>query len=182
MRLPIPTRDELPPYAEEAAAELIKNVGFVPELHRALAMSPAVLAGFRAMQKASADMLDLKTRLKIAIAVSQKNGCAYCVQAHSFAAMNHAHVSPGGIEMARMGRAEAPKANAAISFALRVLESVGSISNDDLAGVRAAGFTDAEVIEIIALVAQFTFTNLVNNVLATEPDFPAMHVKTLSTQ
>jgi hypothetical protein len=71
MRLPIPTRDDLPPYAEETAAELIRNVGFVPELHRALAMSPAVLSGFRAMQKASGDMLDQKTRLKIAIAVSE---------------------------------------------------------------------------------------------------------------
>lgn len=176
MRLPIPTRDDLPPYAEETAAELIRNIGFVPELHRALAMSPAVLSGFRAMQKASGDMLDQKTRLKIAIAVSEKNGCAYCVRAHSFTAMNHAHVSPEDVELARLGDAASPKARAAIVFALRVLQSVGSISNDDLAEVRAAGFADGEVIEIIALVAQFTFTNLVNNVLATEPDFPAMNV------
>jgi uncharacterized peroxidase-related enzyme len=176
MRLPIPTRDELPAYAEEAAAELIKNVGFVPELHRALAMSPAVLTGFRAMQKASGDMLDLKTRLKIAIAVSEKNGCAYCVRAHSFSAMNHANVSPEDVEIARRGLATSPRDHAAIVFSLRVLEAVGSISNDDLANARSAGFADAEVIEIIALVAQFTFTNLVNNVLATEPDFPAMNV------
>lgn len=174
MRITIPTRDELPAYAHEAATELTAKVGFVPELHRALALSPAVLTGFRAMQKATMDMLDLRTRMRIAIAISAANGCDYCVRAHSYAALNHAHIAPGDIQLARQGLATDKKDAAAITFSLEVLKSSGHVSNGAVQAIKAAGFADPELVEIITLVSQFTFTNLINNALATEPDFPSL--------
>ena len=39
--------------------------------------------------------------------------------------------------------------------------------------VRAAGWSDAQIIEMIALSVQFLYTNFVNNVFQTEIDFPA---------
>ena len=38
--------------------------------------------------------------------------------------------------------------------------------------MREAGFTDGQIIEVIALSAQFLMTNFMNNVADTEIDFP----------
>jgi hypothetical protein len=59
-------------------------------------------------------------------------------------------------------------------FALRrrSLGRVGHVSDADLASVKAAGYSEAEIIEIVLLVALNTLTNYVNNVAQTDIDFP----------
>ncbi len=59
-------------------------------------------------------------------------------------------------------------------FAVRVVEARGHVSDADIAAVRAAGFSDAQVIEIVLHVALNTLTNYVNEVAGTEVDFPAV--------
>ena len=58
-------------------------------------------------------------------------------------------------------------------FAVKVTEARGRVGDADLAAVRQAGFTDGQIVEIVALVAENVFTNFVNNVARTEIDFPA---------
>jgi hypothetical protein len=41
--------------------------------------------------------------------------------------------------------------------------------------VRVAGYTDAQIVEIVALVVENTFTNFLNRVAQTEIDFPVVH-------
>jgi alkylhydroperoxidase family enzyme len=43
--------------------------------------------------------------------------------------------------------------------------------------VKAAGYTDAQVVEIVAHVALNTLTNYVNEVLGTEIDFPVVRAQ-----
>ena len=45
---------------------------------------------------------------------------------------------------------------------------------EDFRAVKAAGYTDAQVIEIVQHVALNTWTNYINNVSQTEIDFPAV--------
>ena len=47
------------------------------------------------------------------------------------------------------------------------------VTNADLEAVRAAGYGDAEIVEIVVNVALNLLTNYVNNVAQTEVDFPA---------
>jgi len=61
-----------------------------------------------------------------------------------------------------------------VRFAVRVVEARGHVSDADIAAVRAAGFSDAQVIEIVLHVALNTLTNYVNEVAGTEVDFPAV--------
>ena len=42
--------------------------------------------------------------------------------------------------------------------------------------MRKAGWSDANIIEIIALTAQFLLTNFVNNAVQTPIDFPAVPI------
>ena len=48
----------------------------------------------------------------------------------------------------------------------------GHVTDADVAAVKAAGFNNAEVIEIVLHVALNTLTNYVNEVAKTEIDFP----------
>ena len=50
----------------------------------------------------------------------------------------------------------------------------GKVSDADLKAVRDAGYTDANVMEIVALVAMYSLTNFFNNVFDPEKDFPAV--------
>ena len=72
------------------------------------------------------------------------------------------------------GHASDPKREAAVQFARKVIETRGKVSDADLKAVRDAGYTDANVIEIVALVAMYSLTNFFNNVFDPEKDFPAV--------
>ena len=78
------------------------------------------------------------------------------------------------IILARKGHASDPKRDAAVQFARKVIETRGKVSDADLKAVRDAGYTDANVMEIVALVAQYSLTNFLNNVFDPEQDFPTV--------
>jgi alkylhydroperoxidase family enzyme len=83
-------------------------------------------------------------------------------------------MSDDEIILARKGHADDPKRDAAVQFARKVIETRGKVGDADVKAVRDAGYTDANIIEIIALVALFSLTNFFNNVLDLEKDFPAV--------
>ncbi|VTU23605.1 putative peroxidase-related enzyme [Variovorax sp. PBL-H6] len=80
-------------------------------------------------------------------------------------------MSADEIILARRGQATDPKRHAAVQFARKVIENRGKVSDADLRAVRDAGYTDAHVIEIVAL-AMYSLTNFFNNVFDLEQDFP----------
>ena len=57
-------------------------------------------------------------------------------------------------------------------FAANVAVERGHVSDAALHAVREAGYSDAEIMEIVAHVALNTLTNYVNEVAQTEIDFP----------
>jgi uncharacterized peroxidase-related enzyme len=117
--------------------------------------------------------LDLKTRDSIGLAVSEANGCNYCLAVHSHGA-KHAKMSEEDIVLARKGRASDPKRDAAVQFARKIIETRGNVGDADVKAVRDAGYTDANIVEMIALVTVYTLTNFLNNVVDPERDFPAV--------
>lgn len=88
-----------------------------------------------------------------------------------------AGVSPGEIAAAREGRSTDPRTAAALAFVLRVVEQRGDINSSEVDAVRAAGFDDAQIVELLAQVALNLFTNYVNIALAVPVDFPVVRAK-----
>ena len=153
-----------------------KKLGAVPNMMRTMAQSPMVLEGYLGLSGAlSRGHLPATLREQIALAIAEANACNYCLAAHS-ALGRGAGLSDDQLAASREGRAADAKANAALQFALAVLRRRGSVRDDDLAGVRAAGFSDGEIVEIIAHVALNVFTNYLNRAADTEIDFPRMTV------
>ena len=64
-----------------------------------------------------------------------------------------------------------------MAFARTVAESRGKVGAADLAAVRRAGFSDAQLVEIVLVVAENFLTNLINNVGETDIDFPIVSAR-----
>lgn len=175
-RLTIPALDAAPEASRAGLDAVNKQIGSVPNLFRLIANSPAVLTGYLGFSGALTKALDVKTRERIALAVAQVNGCDYCLSAHTYLGLNLAKLSPEEIALNRRGGSSDAKADAAVRFAADVAQNRGHVSNDAIAAVRAAGFTDGQIVEIVALVAENVFTNFLNEVAATDIDFPVVRV------
>lgn len=168
-----------PAEAPEAARPLLEGVkrklGIVPNLMRVVASSPPALNAYLSFSGAlggAGAVLPGALRERIALAVGEADGCEYCVAAHSYLGAA-AGLDPGAIDAARRGHAAEPKDDAALAFARAVLASAGRVDDAALDAVRAAGWNDAAIVEIIGHVALNLFTNSVNSVARTPVDFPA---------
>jgi uncharacterized peroxidase-related enzyme len=173
-RIAIPARDNVPEASTPILDAIEKQFGVVPNLFRLLALSPAALSGFVALNSANAKALDVRTRARIAIAVAQVNGCDYCLSAHTYLALNLAKLAPEDAALARQGRSVDHQAGVAVRFARLVAEKRGRVSDAELNAVRVAGYSDAQVVEIVALVAENVLTNFLNTVAETDIDFPVV--------
>ena len=174
-RLAIPVRDDVPEASKPILDAVHKQLGDVPNMFRLIAQSPAALQGFTASNGALAKTLDVKTRERIALAVAQVNGCDYCLSAHSYLGLNLAKISPEEIAQNRKGASGDAKANAAVQFAAKVVRERGHITAADIKAVRDAGYSEGQIVEILAVTAENIFANLLNVVAETDIDFPVVH-------
>ena len=175
-RIAIPTRDESPVASMLILDEIDRKFGTIPNLFRLMGISPDVLQGYVGLNGALARAFDLKTREQIAVAVAAVNGCDYCLSAHSYLGVNLAGLAPTDLALNRKGSASDPKTAAIVHFASIVAGKRGQLANADIEVVRGAGLKDAQIIEIVALVAENFFTNFLNNVFQTTIDFPVVRV------
>ena len=173
-RIPTPATIKAAPAAAQPLLTAVKaQLGVVPNLFRLTSNSPAALEGHLGLSGAlNKGKLAPATRERIALAVAQINGCGYCLAAHTYLGKNLTKLSDGEIALNRAGRSDDAKADAAVRFAVKIVTERGSVSEADVSAVRAAGYSDGEIVEIVAHVALNTLTNYMNEVFKTEIDFP----------
>lgn len=148
------------------------KLGITPNLMRVMANQPAVLDAYLQVGDAlGKGSFDHRTREAIALAVAGANDCGYCASAHS-AISKGLKVDEAEIQARLAGRSSDPKLAAALSFARTIVARRGEVGDADVAAVRAAGYGDGEIVEIVANVAANILTNYLNHVAATEIDFP----------
>lgn len=164
------------PEASRASLDAVnKLLGSVPNLFRIVANSPQTLEGYLGLNGAlGKGSLDAQTRERIALAVAEINGCNYCLAAHQYLGSNLAKLSDAEMEANRRGTSSDEKAAIAVSFAVKIVSNRGRVTDSDFEAVRAAGYSDAEIVEIVGHVALNTLTNYINEVLGTEIDFPTV--------
>ena len=175
-RIPTPATIAASPAASQPLLLAVEQLlGSVPNLFRLAATSPAALEGYLGMMGALAKgALPAATRERVALAVAEVNGCGYCLAAHAYLGKNLAKLSDDEIAANRAGGSNDAKADAAVRFAALVTRARGHVDAAALQTVRAAGWSDAQVIEIVQHVALNTWTNYLNEVAGTEIDFPAV--------
>jgi uncharacterized peroxidase-related enzyme len=175
-RIPLPASIDDAPAASQPLLEGVKKMlGSVPNLFRLTANSPAALEGYLGLNGALAKgALKPQTRERIALAVAQINGCDYCLSAHTYLGKNLAKLDDAEIAANRAGGSNDPKADAAVRFAVKLVQQRGKVGEADVSAVRMAGYGDDEIVEIVAHVALNTLTNYLNEAFGTPIDFPAV--------
>lgn len=173
-RIHTPERIENAPAASQDLLKAVQaQLGSVPNMFRIISNSPAALEGYLGLNTAlSKGELSVATRERISLAVAEYNQCNYCLAAHTYLGLNVAKLTEAEIQSNRHGHSTDAKADVAVRFSLQVLKARGHVRAEDVEAVRAAGFSDASIIEIVELVALNVLTNYTNSVLATEIDFP----------
>jgi uncharacterized peroxidase-related enzyme len=181
-RIPTPASIDAAPAASRPFLEGVKKqLGTVPNMFRLIANSPAALESYLGLYGAlSKGALPAPTRERIALALAEINGCNYCLSAHSYLGKNLAKLDDAEIAANRNGGSNDPKADAAVRFAVKVVREHGHVSEADLNAVKAAGYDDAQVIEIVLHVALNTWTNYINVVGKTDIDFPLVTARKAS--
>jgi uncharacterized peroxidase-related enzyme len=165
-----------PGMAKGKAKELLDAIqakyGGVPNSFKAMAQSPAGLQGFLSLSGTlEGGVLPFETRYQIAVAVSEINGCSYCLSA--FTAIGKSQgMTDETFAMCQIAGSTDPKIDAILKFAAAIVRERGAVTPADFQRVKSAGCSDEEIQEIVANVALFTFANYMNLVIATEIDFP----------
>jgi uncharacterized peroxidase-related enzyme len=150
-----------------------KKFNRIPNIMGTFAQSPAVLEGYLTVSGLlGGGALSAGLREQIALAVGQQNSCDYCLAAHS-AGGRAAGLNDDQIASARKGNPGNPKDAAAVTFARRVVESRAEVNDADVQALRDAGYSDQEIVEIIAVIVVNIFTNYFNHIVDTAVDFPA---------
>lgn len=161
----------------ETAAQLEiarKMFGGIPNLVATAARSPAAVTAMLSLfGDLASSSLGARTGELIAIAVAQANRCGYCLSAHTTVGGMHG-LSPAELAAARQARSADPKTAAILALAVAINAARGHIDDAALAEARAAGLTDAEIVEVVAHVALNVFTNYLNSVAGTTIDFPVV--------
>ncbi len=152
------------------------KVGMTPNLMKTLAAGPAALEAYLNFGAAlTTGHLDGKLREQIALTVAQANSCEYCLSAHT-AIGKMVGLKPEELAASREAQSADPKRSAGLQFAQALVVQRGEVSDQAIAQVKAAGYSDGDIAEIVANVAINIFTNYFNHVARTEVDFPKVSV------
>ncbi len=163
---------------QKALLDAIKSkLGMVPNFLKIFANSPAALRAFLGLHGiANEGSLDALTRERIALAIAQQNACEYCLSAHT-AIGRKAGLNGDEIAANRVGTSQDAKAAVAVKFAQSVAEHKGEVTTAELLEVRDAGYSDAEIVEIITHVGMNLLTNMIGKASRVEIDFPKVALK-----
>lgn len=160
--------------AVELYAKIKKAIGKVPNAYATIGSnSPVALEAILnldgALKKSSLNAREVEV---IKLAVSQVAQCDYCLASHTLAG-KASGLSPEALLAARHGQSSGDARHDALAaFARSVVTTRGTVPAEVLETVRAAGVSDAQVIDTLMAVTAISFTNMINRVNDTTLDFP----------
>lgn len=163
--------ESAPQDAKPILEQLKQQVGFIPNLAATMAESPSLLEAFTTLRmiygRGSFTPLE---REALALAISFENDCTYCMAAHStFAKMNG--VSEDDLKALRSGEAPAdPRLRAISTLARGIVRTKGDLSEQEIGAFLAAGFTQAQLLEVLVGISMTAIANYAHNIAKTSID------------
>ena len=163
---------------QKALLDAIQSqLGMVPNFLKVFANSPDALKAFLGLHGiANAGSLDPQTRERIALALAQQTSCEYCLSAHS-AIGRKAGLDNAEIAANRAGTSQDAKAAVAVKFARSLVEHTGEVTTAELLEMRNAGYSEADIVEVITHVGMNILTNILGKAGRVDIDFPKVELK-----
>lgn len=110
-------------------------------------------------------------REQLALFVAQRNGCTYCVSAHSLRG-GKAGMTSDELLLTRQGADADPHMNQVLRITGEIMATGGRVTDEAVAEARRAGVGDAELAEIVAHIALNVLSNYFNHLAEPDLDFP----------
>jgi uncharacterized peroxidase-related enzyme len=176
-RINTPSVESASGVTAEVFAQIKKAAGKVPNTFAAIgALNPealkAVLAADGVLAAGSLSAADRET---IKLVVSGTVGCDYCVAAHSLLG-KLAGLKPDELKQIRAGEPSGnARRDALVSFVRTLQQTSGTVSDETYAAIRAAGYSEAQLVDIALAITTTVFTNVFNRINDTAIDFPRVN-------
>ena len=150
-----------------------KSLGFVPNLYGVFAESPETLEAYQALSKLfSQSSLSTVERHVVWLTINVANDCHYCVPAHTMLAKNDG-VEDAVIEAIRTEQPIADdRLEALRQFAIAVVLNRGELNDAQVDAFLSAGFTKANILDVILGLSHKVLSNYVNHFADTPVDAP----------
>jgi uncharacterized peroxidase-related enzyme len=174
-RYPVPKLEDLPDDVRARMLEVQEKAGFIPNVFLTLAHRPAEFRAFFAYHDAlmlKEGGLSKAEREMIVVATSGANDCLYCIVAHGAILRVYAKNRYVADQLAADYRQAdiTPRQKAMLAFALKVARKASEIVDEDLAALRAHGFSDEDIWDIGAIAAFFALSNRMAGLIAMRPN------------
>lgn len=168
-RLPIQSVESAHTDAQERLRTAEKANGFLPNLLGVLANAPTALETYQVVGAINGrNSLSPAEREIVQITAATYNGCGFCVAGHTKLATKKLQLPQEFVDALRNTKALSdPKHNALAQFTLQVLEHRGQVPDEALEQLRAAGYGDAQAVDVVLGVSLATLCNYVNNLART---------------
>ncbi len=167
----VPTRDEVSEKNQAIFDNLQKGLGFVPNLFATYAYSDTALENYLNFSNAKTS-LSTKEKEVVNLAVSQVNGCEYCLSAHTAISKMNGFTDDEILELRAGGASFDAKLNVLAELAKNITESRGNTDATILEKFFNQGYTKGNLIDVISLVGDKTISNYINNTTQIPVDFP----------
>lgn len=163
--------------ASPSASALLKGAkatfGFVPNMFTHMAHAPGLLSTyFHGYEQFRANSgFNAVEQEVVFLAISIENGCEYCVSAHSLVADAMSKVPTEVTDALRGGRPVPDiKLAALATFTRTMVVTRGLPSQSEVAQFLAAGYSEAQILEVILAIAVKTISNYSNHLAHTAVD------------
>jgi uncharacterized peroxidase-related enzyme len=175
------TTDTAPQASQPLLAAASRAYGFLPNLLRGMATSPALLEGYMTLAGIFNKTDLTETERQVILMTSNRlNGCVYCMAAHT-AISSGAGVPSDVVSALRDGTAIADARLEALRlFTVKIVESRGWPTADDVQRLLAAGYSAQTMLEVILGTSLKVMSNYTNHVVQTPLD-PAFQAHAWST-
>jgi uncharacterized peroxidase-related enzyme len=167
------TVDQAPAASRALLRTAEARFGRLANLALLLSVSPAALRGYLALLTAlDGGALDARTAQRIALATAEASGCPYCLSLHTWRARNRIGLDDAEITANRNGASNDPQADVAVRFAADLARTQRAIGDDDIGALKAAGYGDAEIVEIVVHAGLNTLASTITRAGTPDIDFP----------
>jgi uncharacterized peroxidase-related enzyme len=167
----VPSKADVSPANQSLFDNLQKALGFVPNLYAYFAKNDTALGDYLQLQNRKST-LRAKEREVINLVTSQINGCRYCQSAHTVLGKMNGFTDEQVLELRKGGASFDSKLDALAKFTASVVENRGHADATSKEAFFAAGYTEANMIDVVIVVGDKIISNYIHNLTGFEIDFP----------
>lgn len=167
----VPLRGDVSENNRALFDNLEKGLGFVPNLYAYFGKNDTALGDYLALQNRKST-LKTKEREVINLVTSQLNGCRYCQSAHTVLGKLNGFTDEQVLTLRGGSAPFDAKLDALVKLAGEVVETRGRVSQATRDAFFAAGYTEANFIDVVMVIGDKIISNYIHNFAGFAIDFP----------